>query len=260
MGGIQCHDDVKLDNIFISPTSSFLLGDLGNVREHAHSFHLTSTHLPHRDFARDDVDRAVRSYLTFLRACSGDQIWFDREFSRGVMDWSDFWWRYKANPMTARKLLDTDPFWKEGEGAGDEECDAFETRMNTMRDDQHQWKEGKGKKPEWKTTVPMNTQTREYHTKPDADTKSSPNTKADTDTKSDEDVIFPIPATFNPIVALKEKGIIGSHPSRAKAGKMSDKELSIWIDDELSCLNLGLFESWLPGAPSKKGGLSESSY
>lgn len=136
--------------------------------------------------------------------------------------------------MTARELLDKDQFWKEDEGAGDEECEAFESGITKMRKDKTSWNEGKGKQPEW-----LNTDRKGY-----TDEKS----EAETPEKH-----------VSPIVAVKEEGILSSHPGRAKAGKMTDEELGKWIDDELSCLNLGLLESWLPGAP-KKGGMSESSY
>ncbi|TGZ76622.1 hypothetical protein EX30DRAFT_389926 [Ascodesmis nigricans] len=107
------HDDVKLDNIFISPTNTFLLGDLGNVREHDHAFHHSSiAHssssilppsppsasllpsppglLPPPTTAAKqqqtqgiaDVTHAIRTYLTFLRLSSGRQEWFDDVFSR----------------------------------------------------------------------------------------------------------------------------------------------------------------------------------
>ncbi|KAI5855519.1 hypothetical protein BZA05DRAFT_319208, partial [Tricharina praecox] len=88
------HDDVKTDNIFVAENGEFLLGDLGNVREHEHGYHshAPDMHTGHKDYRQGDTERAVRSYLTFLRFACGDQRVFDRDFREMRAEWSEFFW------------------------------------------------------------------------------------------------------------------------------------------------------------------------
>lgn len=147
---IQTHDDVKMDNIFISPTNSFLLGDLGNVREHAHDLHtLKDIHTGAKDYRVGDTQRAIRTYLTFLRVSCGDKRWFDYEFGARREEWSKFYWRCKDSNATAKELLWSDPFWAEGEGAREGLCNEFEAQIDKMREEIRRWKLGETKQPEW---------------------------------------------------------------------------------------------------------------
>ncbi|CCX30017.1 Similar to Serine/threonine-protein kinase WNK2; acc. no. Q3UH66 [Pyronema omphalodes CBS 100304] len=144
------HDDVKMDNIFISPTNSFLLGDLGNVREHAHDLHtLKDIHTGAKDYRVGDTQRAIRTYLTFLRVSCGDKRWFDYEFGARREEWSKFYWRCKDSNATAKELLWSDPFWAEGEGAREGLCNEFEAQIDKMREEIRRWKLGETKQPEW---------------------------------------------------------------------------------------------------------------
>ncbi|KAA8909838.1 hypothetical protein FN846DRAFT_766231, partial [Sphaerosporella brunnea] len=93
------HDDVKMDNIFVADTGAFLLGDLGNVREHGHCYHshTPDVHTGLADYSQGDTERAVRSYLSFLRSACADSTVFDREFRAKDEGWARFYWRYKAD-------------------------------------------------------------------------------------------------------------------------------------------------------------------
>ncbi|KAF8541092.1 hypothetical protein BDD12DRAFT_879498 [Trichophaea hybrida] len=100
------HDDVKMDNIFISATNSFLLGDLGNVREHEHVYHAREDiHTEAIDYSQGDTQCAVRSYLSFLRLACGERRCFDSEFHARQEEWSRFYWRYKKMGATACEML-----------------------------------------------------------------------------------------------------------------------------------------------------------
>src|SRR5690606_12814930 len=108
-----CHDDVKTDNIFISPSSStanstgpqWLLGDLGNARHPSHPYHSSylwaplNSQLP--DCRANDVFRLLKSYATFLRRSVSDAHAFDRVFFEGTEAWSCLYWRARE------ALLDT---------------------------------------------------------------------------------------------------------------------------------------------------------
>lgn len=104
-----CHDDVKLDNIFVaSPHGSdpgatqpdyathWMLGDLGNVREVDHPYHSSlvwlekGRNLP--DCRSTDVLRLLKVYMTFLRRSVQDKASFDKELFRGAEPWSALFW------------------------------------------------------------------------------------------------------------------------------------------------------------------------
>lgn len=110
-----CHDDVKLDNIFVaSPAASndqvegddhiptanktthWLLGDLGNVREISHPYHSSILWLASKknlsDCRANDVVRLLKVYMTFLRRSVQDQALFDKEFFEGAEPWSALFW------------------------------------------------------------------------------------------------------------------------------------------------------------------------
>ncbi|KAM3421280.1 hypothetical protein BST61_g1682 [Cercospora zeina] len=90
-----CHDDVKPDNIFIDHQHRWLLGDLGNVRHMHHPWHSTKSWIRQNqwsDCTVNDLRRAHKSYLWFLRHTGGDD--FDRQFWDGKKDWSRVYWRF----------------------------------------------------------------------------------------------------------------------------------------------------------------------
>ncbi|CAH0044426.1 unnamed protein product [Clonostachys solani] len=104
-----CHDDVKLDNIFLGSSqpvldtskleagsiTDWLLGDLGNVRERDHPYHSSSLwtlsgNLP--DCRANDVLRLLKVYMTFLRESMVDPTTFDEEFFQDSQPWSRLFW------------------------------------------------------------------------------------------------------------------------------------------------------------------------
>lgn len=126
-----CHDDIKMDNIFItnsissedggidgnyshSPQSGqdahWLLADLGNAREPSHSYHssLLWTHDngQHPDCRINDLIRLVKTYVMFLRAATAPtyaSAQFEGEFLTASSPWSQLYW-YIIN--SARGVLD----------------------------------------------------------------------------------------------------------------------------------------------------------
>ena len=142
-----CHDDVKMENIFVSSTNAFLLGDLGNVREHNHEFH---TNVDPSAFRRADAERAVCSYMAFLRAASGEIGWFDAAFEKRDEEWSRFYWRYRERkvPMTTGELLREEEFWAEEKAGTMKEREGFERDVDEMRKQVREWKAG-GTRPGW---------------------------------------------------------------------------------------------------------------
>lgn len=116
-----CHDDVKLDNIFIaSPRSDgpqayeathWMLGDLGNVREVDHPYHSSlvwlekGRNLP--DCRATDVLRLLKVYISFLRQSVRDTASFDKALFRGAEPWSALFWsvRHAAWGIGEMRLL-----------------------------------------------------------------------------------------------------------------------------------------------------------
>lgn len=127
-----CHDDVKLDNIFVdaptahgdeteaapnpNETTHWLLGDLGNVREIEHPYHSSLLWLASgknlADCRANDVVRLLKVYMQFLRQSVSDKASFDRELFRGAEPWSALFWSVWAAPrgdggtLSATKALD----------------------------------------------------------------------------------------------------------------------------------------------------------
>ncbi|OLN97090.1 hypothetical protein CCHL11_02149 [Colletotrichum chlorophyti] len=105
-----CHDDVKLDNIFVAsgedPTQ-WKIGDLGNAREPEHGYHsspLWTADTPQlRDCRANDALRLVKAYMQFLRLSSADPDAFDAALFGGVETVSRMYWsvRRAAVPMSA---------------------------------------------------------------------------------------------------------------------------------------------------------------
>lgn len=99
-----CHDDIKLDNIFIAGTTSlneakkspegmkhWILADLGNVRESTHPYHssilwsVLNHNLP--DCRVNDVLRLLKIYMSFLGQSADDVHAFSRKFVEGGEPW-----------------------------------------------------------------------------------------------------------------------------------------------------------------------------
>ncbi|KAK4620004.1 hypothetical protein CLAFUW4_11113 [Fulvia fulva] len=104
-----CHDDVKPDNIFVESNTQWLLGDLGNVRETGHAWHKTASWTRQnkwKDCQMNDVRRAIKSYLWFLRSAMMNAEGFDREFWVAEKSWSRLYWDYVRYPTSIGHLID----------------------------------------------------------------------------------------------------------------------------------------------------------
>lgn len=103
-----CHDDIKPDNIFIDGDEShWMLGDLGNVREVKHAWHKTSSWTRQNQLAdckTNDVKRALKTYLSFMRSASVDSDAFDKQFWMGKTAWSRMYWDFASYPVDAGRL------------------------------------------------------------------------------------------------------------------------------------------------------------
>ncbi|KAK7212990.1 hypothetical protein V2G26_020168 [Clonostachys chloroleuca] len=126
LGGIHmdsglCHDDVKLDNIFLGSSqpvldtsnlkagsvTEWLLGDLGNVRERDHPYHssnlwtLSGNLL---DCRANDVLRLLKVYMAFLRESMAEPATFDEEFFQDSQPWSKLFWSVWEDAQEGRGL------------------------------------------------------------------------------------------------------------------------------------------------------------
>jgi serine/threonine protein kinase len=104
-----CHDDVKPANIFISSHESFtwILGDLGQVREHNHTYHSSKKWRIQgqwEDCVLNDTRRLLKVYLSFLRSFHRDTSTFDSDLMYGREDWSRFYWNYFSDLSTTSTL------------------------------------------------------------------------------------------------------------------------------------------------------------
>lgn len=104
-----CHDDIKPDNIFVGEEGEWILGDLGNLRQISHPYHesrLWSDNQQLRDCRANDVLRALKTYILFLRGASFDVGTLDEELllRRGPLS-EIFWWTMdNAQTMTGDRL------------------------------------------------------------------------------------------------------------------------------------------------------------
>ncbi|OHE92751.1 hypothetical protein CORC01_11969 [Colletotrichum orchidophilum] len=103
-----CHDDVKLDNIFVASDHDprmWKLGDLGNAREPDHPYHYTPLWTADtsqlRDCRANDALRLTKVYFQFLRVSSGDSDDFDEALLGGVDTLSRFYWVVARAPTPA---------------------------------------------------------------------------------------------------------------------------------------------------------------
>ncbi|KAH4000512.1 hypothetical protein HBI70_121880 [Parastagonospora nodorum] len=104
-----CHDDIKPANIFIQEDTNWLLGDLGNVRHISHAYHssrLWQDNNQLKDCRANDIMRALKSYLQFIRAASPNQQQFDVDFLERREPLSRLFWTASAGApkMSAAKL------------------------------------------------------------------------------------------------------------------------------------------------------------
>ncbi|KAJ0161288.1 hypothetical protein CTA2_6474 [Colletotrichum tanaceti] len=113
-----CHDDVKLDNIFVASERDprrWALGDLGNAREPDHPYHLTplwTADTPQlRDCRANDALRLTRAYLQFLRRSAGggggeNPDDFDDALMRGVDTLGSLYWAVAraSPPLSAAQI------------------------------------------------------------------------------------------------------------------------------------------------------------
>lgn len=115
-----CHDDVKLNNIFVTDyittpaerpgntnysvagemDTHWVLGDLGNAREPSHSYHTSllwsHDNYQHPDCRVNDLRRLIKSYVLFLQASmkhsDAYRDAFMRSFLSGSASWSRLYW------------------------------------------------------------------------------------------------------------------------------------------------------------------------
>lgn len=121
-----CHDDIKMDNIFVKDYASppleapghtnyslpaeqdthWLLGDLGNAREPSHDYHTSllwsHDNGQHPDCRVNDLRRLVKSYILFLQAATKGSVAqrdvFVESFLAASAPWGRLYW-YAMNKM-----------------------------------------------------------------------------------------------------------------------------------------------------------------
>lgn len=106
-----CHDDVKLDNVFVAseqdPTR-WMLADLGNAREPSHPYHQsalwTSDTPQHADCRINDIIRLTQSYLDFVRLASSDSAVFDAAFFDASEPLFRLYWGVMRDPAGAAEV------------------------------------------------------------------------------------------------------------------------------------------------------------
>lgn len=104
-----CHDDIKPDNIFIYAPDDWLLGDLGNVRHLEHSWHRARSWRRQNQWSEcryNDIRRAFKTYLWFLRSAVVDPEVFDRVFWEKETSWSRLHWDYEVSPAHLRTAIE----------------------------------------------------------------------------------------------------------------------------------------------------------
>lgn len=104
-----CHNDIKPDNVFIADTKHWLLGDLGSVREFHHPWHTTRRIRRENqwsDCKQNDVRRALKTYLWFIRNACGDLAAFDSAFYVEEQAWSKLYWDFIRQPASIEVMLE----------------------------------------------------------------------------------------------------------------------------------------------------------
>jgi hypothetical protein len=104
-----CHDDVKTTNIFVAGKSHWVLGDLGNLRHVSHPYHTSLLWRENEQLAdcrANDVIRALKSYVRFVRDATNDNDAFNFVLLQGKEPLSRLFWSAAANApaLSAAKL------------------------------------------------------------------------------------------------------------------------------------------------------------
>lgn len=126
-----CHDDIKPANVFLRNDTEWLLGDLGNVREKDHPYHSSRLWVQDNrqlsDCRSNDVFRALKSYLSFIRAASSDQDAFDAAFFEDKKPLSKLFWRSfaSASSLSAARLRRESDIYDPEEPAEEEDNGYF---------------------------------------------------------------------------------------------------------------------------------------
>ena len=121
-----CHDDVKIDNIFLRDEAhGMLLGDLGQTRPLDHPWHSQW-----RDCRLVDYHRTWRTYLVLLREGARRDGEFDELLIRREAEWAAAYWAWTKNPMP---VMD-DEFWGKEMG-GEVEMPVEGGRTELMAED-----------------------------------------------------------------------------------------------------------------------------
>ncbi|KAK0660688.1 hypothetical protein DIS24_g3160 [Lasiodiplodia hormozganensis] len=148
-----CHNNVKSANIFVDKDDDggddqWLLSGLGQVRHVAdhrsdpasgQSLWTVGAWARGRrsrweaDCRLDDVRRALKSYMSFLRAASSDELSFDGELYAMRATWSRLYWDFVKAPVPAEELIDAMSGERYRTGADDEMGD--DGRVMLMMDE-----------------------------------------------------------------------------------------------------------------------------
>ena len=121
-----CHDDVKLGNIFARGPGQWLLGDLGNTRDVQHAWHTTRLWKRRNKWyvpscQADDVRRALKAYMNFLRLACCDRAQFDWELRAGNAAWSKLYWSFVDGDSPADEAIsiseENRPSTNDGDGS-----------------------------------------------------------------------------------------------------------------------------------------------
>ncbi|KAF2638877.1 hypothetical protein P280DRAFT_470894 [Massarina eburnea CBS 473.64] len=104
-----CHDDIKPTNLFNRDDTTWIIGDLGNVRHVTHPYHTTRIWRENRqltDCRANDAVRALKTYFQFLCEAASDPEIFDSEFFGREEPLSVLYWTTMIDSasMSARRL------------------------------------------------------------------------------------------------------------------------------------------------------------
>lgn len=90
-----CHDDIKPGNVFVASDRHWILGDLGNLRHVSHPYHTSLIWKENRqlpDCRDNDVFRALKTYLRFVRDAAIDVSIYNSNFFEGQESLSRLYW------------------------------------------------------------------------------------------------------------------------------------------------------------------------
>jgi hypothetical protein len=134
---------MKPDHVFVAKRSTeqdglWLLGDLGNVREIAHPYHMsrvwthTNKQLP--DCRANDALRATKTYLQFLRHASSSsgstQSKFDQALLEAREPWARLFWRAHGvgNSLRTESVLE----WSTGHEHPTTSASSYSTKSSSL--------------------------------------------------------------------------------------------------------------------------------